>query len=152
MRNAFLLLALGFLPAAAGGCSGIRTVDTGGVPTLTIAELDAGHAGESLRGVTEGHAAIIHFAPGDEVPVEFATHLPFATLEAGTNTMRFDHDVYLYIASDSFLVSPDMQRWAFIGDFSTIRELFGGGQGTFQLGFGAAEGQPATIHVTVGWQ
>ena len=134
------------------GCSGIRALPTAGVPTLTVADLGPGAASGPLGRVAQGQAAMIHFATGDAVPVELETSLPFARLEPGHDVIRFQRDVYLYIARDTFAISPDQRRWANVGDVRAIKDLFGGGPGTLQIGFGAATGQPAAFHVGVGWR
>jgi len=68
---------------------------------------------------------MVHFAPGDAVPLKLETDLPFATLEAGENLVRFDRDVYLYVAPGAFLVSPDAQRWAEAGTSTLSRSRSG---------------------------
>ncbi|MBI5502093.1 MAG: hypothetical protein HY907_17755 [Deltaproteobacteria bacterium] len=65
------------------GCSGIRSIETAGVPTITAADLGAEGVGEALGPVARGEAVMVHFAPGDAVPLKLETELPFAALEAG---------------------------------------------------------------------
>ncbi|MBI5486444.1 MAG: hypothetical protein HY905_03840 [Deltaproteobacteria bacterium] len=141
---------LGLVGATVCGCSGIRSVDTAGVPTVTAVDLGAETVGEALGRVAQGGAVVVRFAPGDTVPLKMETDLPFATIEAGENVVRFERDVYLYVGPGAFLVSPDAERWAEAGVLEAIKELFGAATGTFQFGFGARAGEPAAFTLSVG--
>jgi hypothetical protein len=151
MKDRIVVRSFGWLAlvAALAGCSGIRTMDTGGVPVVTVADLTADNVGESLGRVGRGEAVVVHFAPGDAVPLHVAASVPFATLESGDNAIRFQRDVYLYVAPDAFLVGPDGRRWAEVSDTGAIKELFGATSGSLQFGFGASASQAAAFNFAV---
>jgi hypothetical protein len=127
------------------GCSTIHALDTGGVRTMPLAEFAALPGQVGAEQLTEQMPFIVHIAAGETVPMQIQLELPLATLQAGENVLQFKCDVYLYIARDAMEVSPDGVRWATMGDFDAIKELFGVGQGSFRLGFGATADEGAIV-------
>jgi hypothetical protein len=144
-----VLVTSGIAFVLAAGCSGIRTIDASGVRTMTVADLEALPESPDGNPFAAGEPVVVHVAAGEVLPLHLELSLPFLALEAGENRVRFARDVWLHISSDGMCISPDGQRWAMMGDFDAIKELFGFGQGSFQIGFGARAGEGAFVSAAV---
>jgi hypothetical protein len=136
----------------AAGCAGIRTMDAAQVPTATLAELEADPAAWGLGTAEWEGPLIVRIPAGETVPLRLALDVPFATLDAGANSVRFEREVLFYLSRGELLVSPDGRRWADLSDWTVVRELFGLESGTFAIGFGVNAETGAAFTVAVAAQ
>ena len=86
---------------------------------------------------------------GTRLPLELDSSLPFATFETGESFVEFVSDVYLYMSDKKFMVSPDGQRWAEMGDWKAIKRVFGFKQGHLAIGLGVIKDRGAFMSVVV---
>lgn len=154
-RRRFALLFTCVLPTAAAsasgaGCSGVQRLDRSSVPTLTVEALRAGQGNpKRFARVFGKRGVVVKVRAGDEVRVRLASQLGFATLRAGDNRLRFDRDVWIYLARRKALVSPDGQRWVRLGDWRAMKRVFGIRRGSVQVGFGVKRGQGPFVNLAV---
>jgi hypothetical protein len=143
-------LALLACAAAAAGCSGIQTLDTGTLKAVSLGELPqiaAEGGGDAAKGPGP---MIVHVKAGEKVPLRLAFDTPFAALEAGQNAIVFQRDVYLYIAPDTAMLGFDGKTFARIGDWKALKKLAGVRTGSLAIGFGAGKSEGARIDVRLG--
>jgi hypothetical protein len=146
----FTAFALLVCAAAAGGCSGIRTLDTSTLKTVSLEELP------QVAADAEGAAAkgpgpmIVHVKAGETVPLHLAFEVPFASLEAGENRIVFKRDVYLYIDPSTAMLGFDGKTFARMGDWKALKKLAGVKTGSLSVGFGAGKTEGPKIDVSVG--
>ena len=144
--TAFALLAC----AAAAGCSGIQTLGTSTLKTVSLEELPqiaAGAEGDAAKGPGP---MIVHVKAGERIPLRLAFEAPFASLEAGENAIVFRRDVFLYITPDTAMLGFDGTTFARIGDWKALKKLAGVKTGSLQIGFGAGKSDGPKIDVSVG--
>jgi hypothetical protein len=145
-KAAFALL----VGAAAAGCSGIQTLDTSTLKTVSLEELPqiaAGVEGDAAKGPGP---MIVHVKSGEKVPLHLSLDLPFAELAAGENMIVFKRDVYLYITPDTAMLGFDGVRFARIGDWEAVKKIAGVKTGSLSVGFGAGKSEGPKIDVSVG--
>jgi hypothetical protein len=116
----------------ASGCSGIHTLELGGATQTTLAEIRTAPLRElPARGM------VVRVPSGSVLPVRIGLDLTALVLEPGENRLRVNQDVWLYISTRSFELSPDGVRWAKIQDVRALKKLFGlASRGAFSFGFG----------------
>jgi hypothetical protein len=140
MRIALLLSAVLLVTA---GCSGVADRDVSGLPTGKVTDPDSLAAmAETVKG---GGEYVLHVEKGTSLPLLLEAELPFATLAAGENEIRFTREVWLLASNEAFLISPDGKRWASFGDFPDVKELFGVETGSLSLGLQATEAAGARL-------
>ncbi len=150
-RQRFAVPVICVLSAAAvAGCARVQRLDRTSIPTLTVAQLQAGQ-GEGARWARAfgKRGIVVKVRAGEEIRVRLTSTLGFATLRAGGNRLRFDRDVWLYLAQKKALISPDGRRWVRLGDWRTMKRVFGIRKGTFQVGFGISKKQGPFINLAV---
>ncbi len=147
----FVFVVTCVLPAAAAvGCSGVQRLDRSSVPTVTVEALQAGLRDPTRFARAFGRrGVVVKVRAGDEVRVRLASRLGFATLRAGDNRLRFDRDVWLYVSRRRALISPDGERWVRLGDWRTMKRVFGIRRGSVRVGFGVKKGQGPVISLGV---
>jgi hypothetical protein len=150
MRAMTMIAFALFACATAAGCSGIQTLDTSTLKTVSLAELP------QIAAQAEGDAAkgpgpmIVHVKAGEKVPLHLSLDLPFAELAAGENAIVFKRDVYLYITPDTAMLGFDGTTFARIGDWKALKKLARVKTGSLQIGFGAGKSDGPKIDVSVG--
>jgi hypothetical protein len=131
------------------GCARFQQLDLSGVQTFTLDQLRA-HPDPLARALEAGEtAAIVRIAAGERLPVRVGLRSSVINLEAGDNSLRFDRDAYLYVSRNEFLVSPDRERWARIGDVRNLGRLFGVEHGSLEVGFGVHRNQGPLVTIAV---
>ncbi|MFH2005021.1 MAG: hypothetical protein ABI333_00410 [bacterium] len=117
---------------------------------MTVAELKAGRGDPKrfTRGFA-GRGVVVRVRRGEELPLRITSTLGIATLRAGDNRLRFDRDLWLYLARRRSLISPDGRRWVPFADWSRIKRLFGIRKGTVQVGFGVNQVHGAFVNLEV---
>lgn len=143
-------LVLMLAAAAAAGCSGIQTLDTSTVKTVSLAELPQiapPEEGAEAEGIGP---MIVHVKAGERIPLRLAIDTPFAALEAGENAIVFQRDVYLYIDPSAAMLGFDGVRFARLGDWKALKKLAGVEAGQLAIGFGAGKSDGARIDVKLG--
>ena len=144
------ILIVWFFAAAAAGCSGVRTIDSGTIRTVSLSELPQ-VAAEVEGSATKGPGPmIVHVKAGERIPLRLELEAPFAALEAGENAIVLRRDVYLYVAPDDVMLGFDGARFARMGDWKTLKKLAGVGKGQLAIGFGAGKSDPPRIDVRLG--
>jgi len=136
--------------AAVSGCAGVQRLDRTSIPTLTVAELRASKQDPAwLLKAMGSRGVVVRVRAGEELPVRLGSSIGFATLRAGDNRLRFDREVWLYLARKKVLLSPDGRRWVGLGDWRAMKRVFDMRRGTVQVGFGVKRGQGAVITLGV---
>ena len=151
MRCSLILSLLAVWSSACG--ASVRTMDVSHAPTHTIASVNASPK-ESALGLQNAlktkEGAVVLLKKGEKVPVQLRAAFGPIALEPGENHIVFAQDAYLYFGSNGILLSPDGTHWAEIGDAAALSKVFDlHGNGTLQLGFGVAEGKPASFTIVV---
>ena len=140
MKNAALLAGLLALLA---GCSSVRTIDSGEIPTFTLNEVRADP--ERLSGLLSGESrgVIVSVPRGDRLPLEIDVSVPFAHLDTGKAWIHFDRNVWFHFSPGDMLISPDGERFGPVYDMAALKELFHFESGNLSLGFGVSAKQGA---------
>jgi len=148
--RAMTVIAFALLVCEAAGCSGIQTLDTSTLKTVSLEELPKIAAGEDGAAAKGPGPMVVHVKAGEKVPLNLSLDLPFAELEAGENKIVFTRDVYLYITPDTAMLGFDGKRFARIGDWKALKKLAGVKTGSLSIGFGAGKTEGPKIDVSVG--
>ena len=113
-------------------CSGVQTLDTTTVKTTSLSDLAESAVDEGELLAPDMEPMIIEIPAGQVVPLAIDVQLPFLTVEAGDNSVRFQRDVKIYLAPNEALISFDGERWARIGDWDALKDIAGAEQGSTQ--------------------
>lgn len=134
------------------GCAGAPRPDPRAAHAFTMAQVRDPAAGPRLRAAMQGEGVVLRMRRGETLPVRLTSrlgvaHLAVADGKGSSPELVLDRDVWIYIAPRRALISPDGQRWARLGDWKTMRRLFGLRGGSFQVGLGvsAARGAELTL-------
>ena len=138
MRAMRMLVSLLLITPA---CSSVHTLKNVKTRTIELADYAADPEKYGLPGTPSAEGMVLKIPAGTTMPLVLDTSIPFATIEAGQNNVRFDRDVYLYMGQKSFMISPDGKRWAEFPDWKAIKELYGFDKGQFAVGLGVAKDQ-----------
>ncbi|MBW2260853.1 MAG: hypothetical protein JRG91_02685 [Deltaproteobacteria bacterium] len=138
-----------FLLLLTPGCAGVQKVDTTSAATISLAEFEADPLAYGSPLEPDGKPVIIKIPAGEKIPLKIDMSIPFATVESGENTLRFDLDVYAYMGGGRFMISPDGERWAEMGDWKALKELFNFDKGLFSVGFGVSEAEGAFMSLAM---
>jgi len=149
MRERTMLLVWG-CAALAAGCSGIRTIDTSTVKTVSLEELPQIAPPEGDAAAQGPGPMVVHVKAGEKIPLHLAFDAPFAALEAGENAIVFQRDVYLYIDPSAAMLGFDGVRFARMGDWKALKKLAGVEAGQLSIGFGAGKSDGPRIDVKLG--
>jgi hypothetical protein len=142
---AFVLAALAIVSSTA--CSGVQTLDTSTIETTTLGDLAENAPDEGQILTPEMEPMIIEIPAGEMVPLAIDVQLPFLTVEAGKNSVRFQRDLFVYLAPDEAMISFDGERWARVGDWDALKEIAGAEQGSLSVGLGVSEELGPQMHV-----
>jgi hypothetical protein len=143
------LIAWAGFVLGAFGCARYQQLDLDGVPVLTLDDLRV-DPDAFTNVLAAGHSgAVVSIAAGEKLPVRVALHSPLIDLEAGDSSLRFDRDAFLYVTRTMIMASPDRERWARIGDSRSLRQLFGVGQGSLEVGFGVHRSRGPLLSISL---
>jgi hypothetical protein len=92
---------------------------------------------------------ILRVPAGTVVPLDINISLPFARVEPGENRVAFTSDVYIFMSPEKFMISPDAERWAEMGNWKAMKKLFGFDRGTLGVGLGVVKDKGAFMNLTV---
>jgi len=149
MRNLHLIVlctGLALVAPSLLGCAGVQRLDTRGAPTFTLAETRDPTAGPRVTTALGGAGLVLKLRAGEALPVQLSSRLGVAHLTGGAGHLTLDRDAYVYLSGRRALIGPDGQRWARLGDWRTLRRLFGLRRGgTFQVGLGITQGTGAKL-------
>ena len=145
--HVLLCAGLALVACSVLGCAGAPRPDPRAAHTFTLAQVRDPAAGPRLRAAMQGECAVLRMRRGETLPVRFTSRLGVAHLAGADGRLTLDRDVWVYIARRRALISPDGQRWARLGDWKTVRRLFGLRGGSFLVGLGvtAARGAELTL-------
>ncbi len=137
-----LIAASLFLLLLTPGCAGRQKLDTTNVAQVSLAEYEADPLAFGTPMDPDAEPVIVKIPAGEKIPLKIDMSIPFAKVIAGRTRMQFTLDVYLYMGRGKFLISPDGERWAEMGDWKALKKLFNFDKGLFSVGFGvsAADG------------
>ena len=141
----FALLSLFAVAVLAGGCSTVKTLDLEGVRTVNLHEVNQNPKVVFEALSDEGKGLILKIDKHEWIPLHMDVQGPFATLESGTNRVRFTRDVLLYLNTRELLISPDGERWGALHDPGALKDLFDFEQGSMRIGFGVTEKEGALL-------
>jgi hypothetical protein len=146
MKTLSTLLALTALTLSAG-CASVRTIDQDEYQTYTLNDIRShpGLVAQALADDADG--LVVSVTEGEILPLDLFSVLPFATLVAGDNWIKFDRNVWFLFFKDDLLISPDGERFGAIYDPRALKELFGMKGGQLSIGFGMSKAKGARISV-----
>ena len=130
-------------------CMGIQALKKDGVQTIPLPDLQANPDKYDFMGAMNGNGVIVMLPKGTKIPMNVAAEMSFVSLEPGKNFMVFNRDVYLFISMKKTMISPDGERWAVVGDWKTIKSLFGVGQGDLTIGFGISKDDGTFVNINL---
>ena len=138
-----------FLLLLTPGCAGPQKLDTTNVAQVSLAEYEADPLAFGTPMDPDSKPVIIKIPAGEKVPLKLDMSIPFATVVPGKNRLRFILDVYMYMGGGQFLISPDGERWAEMGDWKALKELFNFDKGLFSVGFGVSGAEGAFMSLAM---
>jgi hypothetical protein len=120
------------------GCAARQKIDTTNVAQVTLKEYEADPLAYGTPMDPDAEPVIVKIPAGAKIPLKIDMSIPFAKVIAGRTRMKFTLDVYLYMGEGKFLISPDGERWAAMGDWKALKRLFNFDKGLFSVGFGVS--------------
>jgi len=120
------------------GCAARQKFDTTNVAQVTLKEYEADPLAYGTPMDPDAKPVIVKIPAGEKIPLKIDLSIPFAKVITGRTRMKFTLDVYLYMGKGKFLISPDGQRWAAMGDWKALKRLFNFDKGLFSVGFGVS--------------
>ncbi len=151
MHKCSLLLTLLCMAVLQTGCSGVHRLDRSKTEVFSVSAMMADTAKRTAfsKTIEEGGEAIVMIPEGTVMPFSVELNIPIATLKSGQSEIQFDRDVYVYISSENIMISPDGEKWAELGDMSTIRQLFDFGQRAMRFGLVVSEEKGPYVSISV---
>ena len=134
--------------AGLAGCSGVRTLGRNDITTYTLDRVQAELRAKNGALDLPEQGIIVKVDKGTRVPLNIDVSAPFASIEPGTNHVRFERDLFVHLTRSGMEISPDGQRWAKVEDLRGLKQLFGSGGGSFAFGAGInAAGPMVTLTI-----
>jgi len=146
------LLLAGILAQAGIGCAGVQVLDIDRSQVIPVSTLTPDSAAQRNLGkaLQEGKEVVVFIPKGQSVPINVNLAVPMASLAPSKNNLVFTRDTYLLFSNSRFMISPDAERWAPIGDFAAQKDLYGYKGGHLLIGFGVTKEAGPIISLDMG--
>ncbi len=150
-RSLLVSLIAALVVASIVSCATSPTIDLSDVEIIDIVNNPEGFAALDLTGdgSQPPQPFILKVPAGHGLPVHLSIDTPLASMASTCSTLNFHRDLFVYMSSSHFLVSPDATQWAPFDDLEQIKSLFGVGAGELSVGMSGSQEDGATLQIGI---